>query len=148
MEYRRRAVDRLSLELAGAQARLHIVETHLADLRAAEAATLRHMHSQLSSQRDAVMDVAEAIRHQQHLDLLEGQIAAASTLVDRAQGEVDRCQARVVAANREVKALELLRDRQHDEHALTERRREQSDTDETAMLQHRRLQADAGVAGG
>lgn len=137
LEYRHQLVERLQAEVYALQQRVRDEEARLSALQLAENRTL----ARLQQQRAGVIDMAETLHLTQHLDVLLQRIAEQRQVIELARVEADQRQQALVEANTELKAMEKLRDRQEDEFSTEVRRVEQIQTDEVAILQHRRLRA-------
>lgn len=161
LDYRARLVDRLRLELAALHRQQQEAAAQLAALEAAERAALAQLRAQQAppspaptpgdglSRRGArpagndgaLLDLPRLMQLTEHLHVLAARIAAQRETLARLAAEEAALQERIVAQNKDVKALEKLRERHLAEHARTEARRERVESSELALRQYQRLRA-------
>jgi flagellar protein FliJ len=108
--------------------------TQLADAQRAEVAIaerqneLGQRQEQLEDQRRAIgrgpLDVARWIDADRYAQTLRAEQTDLAWQRENAAAEVERCRQHLVEADREVKTLEKLRDRQYETHRIDESRRE------------------------
>jgi flagellar export protein FliJ len=161
LDYRARLVDRLRLELAALHRQQQEAAAQLAVLEAAERAALAQLRAQQApptpsprpprvaqeseappgASSGAVLDLPRLMQLTEHLHVLAARIAAQRETLARLAAEEAALQERIVAQNKDVKALEKLRERHLAEHARTEARRERVESSELALRQYQRLRA-------
>ncbi len=134
LDYRRHVADRLQLELSAALMDLARAEDEMAALRAAERDTV----ARLAEQQQGVLDLAAVARLSDELDRLRERLAVQAAVVRRRRAHCDETRSRVLAATKDVKALEKLQERKQAEHTQELRRLERIETSEVAAEQRRR----------
>jgi len=85
-----------------------------------------------------VLDLAEVARLSDELDRLRERLAVQAAVVRRRRAHCDETRSRVLAATKDVKALEKLQERKQAEHTQELRRLERIETSEAAAEQRRR----------
>lgn len=161
LDYRARLVDRLRLELAALHRQQQEAAAQLAVLEAAERAALAQLRAQQApptpsprpprvaqeseappgASSGAVLDLPRLMQLTEHLHVLAARITAQRETLARLAAEQAALQERIVAQNKDVKALEKLRERHLAENAWTEARRERVESSELALRQYQRLRA-------
>jgi flagellar export protein FliJ len=136
LDYRTSVVDRARLELAALQGRLRDAEDTLAGLQQ----SVRDAVAELAAaQRAGTLDLPEISRLLEYGQVLDQRIAEQQEVIARRQVDVDAQHEQVVALARDAKALEKLKDRQHEEYQQEDARRERDETSEIAAIRHRLL---------
>lgn len=140
LDYRLGLADRARQELGVLQTHLREAEEVLDALHANER---RALH-QLGECHQAVpLDLHEISYLLECGQLLAQRIVAQRQVIAERQQAVDAQQQVVVGLAKDAKALEKLRERQEEEHAQEEHRREQAETSEIASMRHQRAQVTA-----
>ncbi|HLI26418.1 MAG TPA: flagellar FliJ family protein [Chloroflexota bacterium] len=164
LDYRAHLVDRLRLELAALQHRQQEEAARLAALEAAERAALAQLRAQQApspypvppsptgeggageggppgASGGTLLDLPRLMQLTEHLNVLAARIAAQRELLAQLAAEEAALLERIVAHQKDVKALEKLRERHLAECALSEARRERVESSELALRQYQRLRA-------
>ncbi|MEM6330039.1 MAG: flagellar FliJ family protein [Planctomycetota bacterium] len=115
------------------QSRRDELRGELADEAARVEAELAATQQRLSADvRSPSFDVGRVLESQRYELLLKSQLSDLQKKGELVEQEVDRRRQAVVGAEQDVKALDLLEDRQRQRHTLQEARREQAEMDEIA----------------
>ena len=137
LDYRTGLVDRARQELASLQALLRDAELMLEALRQAE----REALAELAQAQSATTLNLPLITHLlEYDDIIAQHIVEQQQVIDARRQAVDEQQQQLVALAKDAKALEKLRERQLEEYAQEDARRERIETSEIAAMRHQRLQ--------
>jgi flagellar protein FliJ len=134
LEYRRSLADRLQIVLADRRRQLIDAEQRLAELYGG----VEQAVGSLAELRDDVVDVSQSAHVTIHIDQLEREIAVQSELLEQIRAEFEETRVELLELEKSARTLERLRERQHDEWALEELRREQAQLNELAAIFHQR----------
>jgi flagellar export protein FliJ len=138
LEYRRALVDRLQIVLSDRQRQLRDCERQLAELHA----LMEQGLNSLSEQEGEHLDVGRATQVTIHVDHIEREIAHQVEVLEQVRAEYERTREELLELEKSARTLERLRDRQHDEWATAELRREQAQLNELAAIFHQRIKDD------
>jgi flagellar FliJ protein len=138
LDYRRALADRLQIVLSDRHRQLRDCEQQLADLYA----LMDQGISSLSEQEGEHVDVGRATQVTIHVDHVEREITHQVEILEQVRAEYERTREELVELEKSARTLERLRDRQHDEWALEELRREQAQLNELAGTFHQRFKDD------
>lgn len=126
LEHRKRIEEERQRELATAQNALNAAVGELHTLNEqfrATSTTLREDHN--------AFDVEQLRLHYAHLEFLDRAISIAQALVSQRNLEVEAVRLRLLEAAKEKKALEKLKGRRKEAHALVQRQYEQNEMDDS-----------------
>ncbi|MFN0074115.1 MAG: flagellar export protein FliJ [Chloroflexota bacterium] len=134
LEYRRSLADQLQIALADRERQLRDAERRLAELYSErDQAT-----DSLSVGQDDLVNVSQATHIFIRIDQLELELEAQSQVIERARADYEQTRSELIELEKSAKTLEKLRDRQQDEWATEELRREQTQLSELAAVFHQR----------
>lgn len=134
LEQRTRIEEEKQQALAARQAELQAAVNELAQMDAKYkryATTLRDDHASLSTE--------ELRAHYAHLEYLDRKIVMQHARIAGFRSAADRARAELVAASKERKVIEKLKERRLEEHRAAETAQEQRDLDESNARRHRRI---------
>lgn len=127
--------DQARTALAEAFLAEQVLAEQMADIAQQQAALLALQRAAAAEKYLNIGRLLEAQRHELLLEASEQQLTRQQSLL---LVETERRRLALVEADRDVKALELLKDRQHNEHSKEERRRETKELDEAAIVRQSR----------
>lgn len=133
LDHRQRIEDEKQQILAERRRELKAAEDELARLNAEfkrYSTALREDHAKLSSE--------ELRWHYAHLEYLDRCITMQHGVIFQRRAAVDRARADLVAASKERKVIEKLKDRRFEEYQVREAAQEQKDLDDTNNRRHDR----------
>lgn len=136
LDYRESLVDRARMELAALQSLLRDAEETLDALRQAEHEGLDEL---AAAQRNTTLDLPDITRLLEYIQAVGERIEEQREVIVRRRHDVEAQQEQLVALARDAKALEKLRERQHEEHQQDDLRRERDEMSEIAATRHRLL---------
>lgn len=127
--------DQARIALAEAFLAEQVLAEQMADIAQQQAALLALQRAAAAEKYLNIGRLLEAQRHELLLEGSEQQLTRQQSLL---LVETERRRLALVEADRDVKSLELLKDRQHNEHSKEERRRETKELDEAAIVRQSR----------
>lgn len=134
LDYRESLVDRARLELAALQSLLRDAEETLAALQQAEREGLDEL---AAAQKHATLDLPDITRLLEYVQAVVERIAEQREVIVRRRHAIAVQQEQMVALARDAKALDKLRERQHEEYQQDDVRRERDEMSEIAATRHR-----------
>ncbi|MDQ6930294.1 MAG: flagellar export protein FliJ [Candidatus Eremiobacteraeota bacterium] len=133
LEHRKRIEEERQQELAAAQSALNAAMVELRDLNQqfrATSVSLREAHGSFDGEQLRL--------HYAHLEFLDRAVSIAQALVSQRKLEHEEVRLRLLEAAKEKKALEKLKGRRKEAHALAQRQYEQNEMDDSNARRYSR----------